>query len=247
MILYSARLTHVRHTVLTRRFTHRMRTWLVDLDELSVPRGTMEPGAGGHPFWSRLATFRAADHLGSPDRSIRANLDAWLASHQVPRPARVLMLAAPRSFGYAFNPLTVYWCYAADGSPLCVVAEVHNTYGERHCYLLHPDERWRSEVGKELYVSPFFAVTGRYRLRLPPPDARLSLTVTLHQDGDQVFTATLVGHRIGSARPSLVLRYAFSLLPHRVRFLVQRHGVALWLRRLSVVPRTPHLAQEGVR
>lgn len=217
MILYSARLTHVRHRVLNRRFTHRVRLWLVDLDDL--PR-------------SRLLSFSPADHLGSPDRPIRANLNEWLVSQGVPPPTRVLMLTAPRSFGYVFNPLTVYWCYADD--LLCVVAEVHNTYGQRHCYLLRPGERW---LDKTFYVSPFLEVAGRYRMWLPVPDERLALTVTLHQDDRPAFTATLVGRRVGPATRKLVLRYAFSLLPHRVRFLIQRHGVTLWLRRLPVVPR----------
>ena len=219
MILYSARLTHVRHRALTRRFTHRLRLWLVDLDDL--PR-------------SRLLTFRAGDHLGSPDRSIRENLTAWLESQGVPAPDRVSMLTAPRSFGYAFNPLTVYWCHTGD-ELLCVVAEVHNTYGQQHCYLLRPGERW---VDKAFYVSPFFEVAGRYRMRLPVPDERLALTVTLHQDDRPAFTATLVGRRVGPATRGLLLRYALSLTPHRVRSLIQRHGVALWLRRLPVVPRT---------
>lgn len=232
MILYSARLTHVRHRVLTRRFAYRVRMWLVDLDDL--PR-------------SRLLSFRAADHLGTPERSIRANLDAWLVSQGIEKPARVLMLTAPRSFGYVFNPLTVYWCHDAAGAPLCVAAEVHNTYGERHCYLLRPDERWQAVAGKELYVSPFFEVAGHYRMRLPPPGERLSLTVALHQDGEPAFTATLAGRRVGPARPALVLGYALSLLPHRVRFLIQRHGVTLWLRQLPVVPRRPHVSQDGVQ
>lgn len=216
MILYSGRLTHVRHRVLTRRFTHRLRTWLVDLDDL--PR-------------TRLVSFRSADHLGSPDRSIRENLNEWLARQGVSTPARVLMLTAPRSFGYVFNPLTVYWC----SSPRCVVAEVHNTHGERHCYLLRPDDRWHALADKEFYVSPFLEVAGHYRMRLPPPDERLSLTIALHQDGKPAFTATLTGRRVGPASGARLLGYALSLVPHRVRFLIQRHGVVLWLRRLPIV------------
>lgn len=219
MILYSARLTHIRRRALSRRFDHDVRLWLVDLDD--VPR-------------SRLLSFRAADHLGSPDRSIRDNLTAWLASQGIPAPTRVLMLTSPRSFGYAFNPLTVYWCYGAE---TCVVAEVHNTYGEQHCYLLRPDSRWQAAADKEFYVSPFLAVDGHYLMRLPPPDERLSLAITLHQEGAPAFAATLTGRRIGPATRLRTLGYALSLLPQRVRFLIQRHGVVLWLRRLPVVPR----------
>ena len=39
---------------------------------------------------------------------------------------------------------------------------MHNTYGERHCYLLEPGERGRAEAGKEFYVSPFLTVDGSY-------------------------------------------------------------------------------------
>lgn len=232
MNLYSANLTHVRHRPMTRRFTHRLRLWLVDVDALPA---------------SRLLSFRAADHLGAPDRSIRTNLTAWLATQGIPAPGRVLMLTAPRSLGYVFNPLTVYWCEDADGAPSCVVAEVHNTYGERHCYLLRPDERWRAEVGKEFYVSPFFEVAGHYRMRTPPPDDRLSLTIALHQDDGRTFTASLAGRRVGRYTTGRALGYALSLVPQRMRFLIQRHGIALWLRKLPVVPRVPHVPQEGVR
>ena len=68
-----------------------------------------------------------------------------------------------------FNPLSVHWCYRADQSLACIVAEVHNTYGGRHAYLLHPDERGRAQAGKEFYVSPFLEVSGRYRMRFSPP------------------------------------------------------------------------------
>ena len=50
------------------------------------------------------------------------------------------MLAHARVLGHVFNPLTVYWCHRPSGALECVVAEVHNTYGERHCYLLRTDQ-----------------------------------------------------------------------------------------------------------
>jgi DUF1365 family protein len=236
VILYSAKLTHVRHKALDRRFSHHVRLWLVDVDDLPLTS----------PL-SRLVSFRAADHLGDPNRPIRTNLTEWLATQGIPAPARITMLTAPRTLGYVFNPLSVFWCEDAAGAPLCVVAEVHNTYGERHCYLLDPDGRWRAEADKELYVSPFLEVSGYYRMRLPPPDERLSLTIALRQDDEPAFTATLTGRRVGPGTVRRVLGYTLSLAPQRVRFLIQRHGVVLWLRKLPVVPRAPHVPQEGVQ
>jgi DUF1365 family protein len=89
----------------------------------------------GRAAW--LARFRARDHLGDPRASIRANLDRFLAANGIGRPHTITMLTQARVLGYVFNPLTVYWCHRPD----CVVAEVHNTYGQRHAYLLRTDDR----------------------------------------------------------------------------------------------------------
>ena len=142
--------------------------WFIDLDEL--PR---------LPRWLRpLAEFRAGDHLGDPDRSIRANVERWLAERGIDLAGGpVWMLANARVLGYVFNPLSLYWCHRIDGALACVVAEVHNTYGERHCYLLHPDDAGRASAAKEFYVSPFLTVDGHYEMSVPRPGERLAVTV----------------------------------------------------------------------
>ena len=237
--LYEATVRHTRALAVRRAFAHRLYYWLVDLDALPrLPRPL-------RPF----ARFEARDHLGDPAASIRANVDAFLATRGVDlRGGRVLMLANARVAGYVFNPLTVYWCHHRDGSPACVLAEVHNTYGQRHCYLLRPDAAGRAEVAKDFYVSPFLAVTGDYRMHLPVPAERLRIAITLRQRGGTALAATVVGVR-RPATPAVLARMLLRhpLVPQRVAALIRRHGVALWLRRLPVVPRPPHVPQEGVR
>lgn len=237
--LYDAQVRHVRRQVLDRAFAHAVYLWLVDLDAL--PR---------LPFWLRpFARFESRDHLGDPARSIRENLDAWLATRGVDlRGGRVLMLAHARVLGHVFNPITVYWCHTPDGALACVVAEVHNTYGGRHCYLLDPDEHGRAEADKDFYVSPFLTVEGTYRMALPVPGERLALAVTLRQDGRTAFTASVLGTR----RPATPAALARTLLRRplvtlRTSALIRRHGIALWLRRLPVVRRPTHVPQEGVQ
>ena len=124
--------------------------------------------AAALPRWPRpLARFDARDHLGDPQASIRANVDRFLAARDVDlRGGRVPMLAHARVLGYVFNPLTVYWCHRPDGTLACVVAEVHNTYGDRHCYLLRPDERGRAEVAEGSSTSRRSSrSTARYRMQ----------------------------------------------------------------------------------
>jgi DUF1365 family protein len=230
--LYAAEVRHARRRDLETAFAHPTYLWLVDLDEL--PR---------LPRWLRpFARFRAADHLGDPDRTIRANVDTFLAAHGVDLAGgRVSMLANARVLGHVFNPISVFWCHRADGSLACVIAEVHNTYGERHCYLLQPgdgdgDDRYRA--AKEFYVSPFLTVDGHYTMRLPEPGERLGIAVTLHQEGAPAFVATLTGRR-RTATPREVARTVLRrpLVTLRTSALIRRHGIALWLRRLPIVAR----------
>jgi DUF1365 family protein len=222
-----------------RSFAHKIYLWLVDLDHLpDLPRRL-------RPF----ATFESRDHLGDPDRTIRANLDAWLAGQGVHLDGgQVLMLANARVLGHVFNPLTVYWCHHPDGTLACVVAEVHNTYGERHCYVLRTDAARRARTAKEFYVSPFLSVDGEYRMHLPVPDERLALTISLRQGGSTALVATLAGVRRPATPRSLAgLVARRPLVTLRTSALIRRHGVALWLRRLPVVPRPRHAPQEGVQ
>ncbi|WP_043715602.1 DUF1365 domain-containing protein [Kutzneria sp. 744] len=227
--LYDVEVAHARRERIDYAFKHRVFLWLVDLDALpSLPR------------WLRpFARFESRDHLGIPSRTIRQNLDAYLASNGL-ECDRILMLANARSLGHVFNPLTVFWCYREE-SLACVIAEVHNTYGERHHYLLFPDEAGRARTDKEFYVSPFLDLGGEYLMRFGEPGPTLSVTIALRQHGKTPLTATLRGHRRPATPLALVkLLITRPLTTHRVSALIRTHGIGLWLRRIPIVPRTPH-------
>ena len=100
------------------------------------------------------------------------------------------MLTSARVFGHVFNPLTLFWCYRASGELQCVIAKVHNPYGERHCYLLETDPSGRAGVPKAIYVSPFNDVAGQYRMKLPAPKQRLSVSIVLEREGHRPFVSS---------------------------------------------------------
>jgi hypothetical protein len=236
--IYRSRVTHARRGTTANEFGYDHAMWLVDLDDL--PR---------LPWWLRaFARFESRDHLGDADRSIRGNLDRWLASQGVQVTGRVVMLTNARSLGYVFNPITVYWCHDAAGPQVCVVAEVHNTYGERHCYLLRPDETGRATTEKQFYVSPFLEMGGRYLIRVAPPGDTLHVTMALRQGEVTPFAATLTGRRV-PVTVGTVVRSVIShpLSTYRVSALIRYQGVKLFLRKVPVVRRRPHIPQEGVQ
>ncbi|MDA2808635.1 DUF1365 domain-containing protein [Nocardiopsis suaedae] len=225
--LYEATVRHTRTAPLHHAFAYRGYYWLVDLD--AVPRlpAPLRP----------LARFHARDHCGDPSGTLRGNVDAYLAEHGIDlQGGRVLMLAHARVLGYVFNPLTVYWCHGADGTPVCAVAEVHNTYRQRHRYLLRTDRHGRARADKTFPVSPFNPVDGHYRISVPEPDRALRLAVTLVRSGRTVFAASLRGERRPTTPRTLLglaLRHPLTPLIGALRIRLQ--GIWLLLRGLPIV------------
>jgi DUF1365 family protein len=196
-----------------------------------------------------MASIRAADHLGSRGSDLPGKLRILLDEQGLDWSAhRVLMLVNARSAGYVFNPLTTWFVFAADGSLEGILAEVHNTYGERHVYPLSADSAaGGATTDKEFYVSPFFAVEGRYDIRARLSEDRVSVAITLTQNDEQVFTGSVVGRLAPATRRTAwraILRDPFA--SQRVAALIRWHGIRLWLRRLPVIERTPHRAPRGM-
>jgi DUF1365 family protein len=237
--LVEGTVSHSRRTPLRHRFSNHIYQWLVDVDDLPrMPRAL-------RPF----STFHAADHIGDPAATIHANIERFCAAQGVDITGhRLVMLANARVLGHTFDPLSVFWAIAPDESLTCIVAEVHNTYGERHAYLLQTDDAGRASVDKRFYVSPFFTVDGRYDLQFALTPGRVSSSIVLRQGGEAVFSATFRGTpRPATNRRLGKLLIKMPLMTHRTSLLIRMHGVWLWIRRLPVIPRPVHEPQEGTR
>ena len=234
--IYRARTTHRRLAAapagLDRRFDYDTCAWLIDLDRPPDLPGPLR----------RLVRFEARDHLGDPTRTIAANARALLAEYGLTAD-RILLLTCPRTLGHVFNPLSVFYCLQRTGPDaaedlVAVIAEVHNTYGGRHTYLLRPDRAGTDRVDKRFYVSPFLPMGGTYTMRTPLPAERLSVSVTLRQAGATRFVATLTG--LGdplTTRTAIRALLRRPLLTLRTSALIRWQGIRLWLRRVPVQPR----------
>ncbi len=236
---YRTTIRHARTERVRHAFRYRHVMWLVDLDELPSPHRRLGR-------W--LPRFLARDHFGDPADTLRTNVERYLAGNGIElHGGRILMLTNPRSLGYVFNPITVFWCYGTDGDLRTIVAEVHNTFGERHCYLVDPESDGRA-VEKDFYVSPFLSVDGTYDMRFGEPgdDVRIAITLRRGPGGDPAFAATLDGRRgkVPRSFELAALRHPAASL--RVIALIHWQALRLWLRRLPVVTRPPATRQEHV-
>ena len=237
--IYRTSIAHVRRTPLHNAFTYRSYSWYVDVDRLPSVPWPLRP----------LADFRVSDHLGDPEGTLRGNVERFLRTRGIePDGGRITMLASARVFGHVFNPLSLFWCHDAAGDLRCVVAEVHNTYGERHCYLLETDDAGRASVPKAFYVSPFNDVEGQYRMKLPEPGERLAVSIVLEREGHKPFVATVDGERREATVPNiLAAALAVPLAPLRVSAQIRWQGIRLWARRLPLIKRPHHPSQEAVQ
>jgi DUF1365 family protein len=237
--LYRTRITHLRRDPVHHYFEHRGYSWYVDIDRLPQLSRWLRP----------FARFDAADHLdGGPDDSLRQRIDALLAGRDIDlHGGQITALMQARVLGYVFNPLTLYWCHDSEGVVRHIVAEVHNTYGGSHAYLLPPHADHPAMVHKKLYVSPFNDVDGYYLVRAPLPDAELDVRISLHRDNQPAFVATVRGtRRRASIGELLKLQIVAPLAPLMGAIGIRVQGITLWLRRVPVVPRPESTEKERV-
>ena len=214
--------------------------------EPALPRNRLAPIA-----------FHDADHGDG-----RADALAWfedlLAGEGLADPGgEVWLQTFPRVLGYAFKPVSFWYAHRADGTLATVVAEVNNTFGERHCYLLHGDGvGWGRELeaAKVFHVSPFCGVAGRYRFRFlrsarpsasalqrhPSATGHIVARVD-HDDADGPLLQTSVS---GALLPlsAARLRQAFVALPLMTLGVIARihwQALRLWLKRVPFVGKPP--------
>ncbi|MFO1052543.1 MAG: DUF1365 domain-containing protein [Planctomycetota bacterium] len=216
--IYVGRVRHRRTRPRAHDFAYRLHMLYLDLDEL-------DRVFAGHWLWStgrrNLFAWHRADYFGDPRVPLRdAVLDRVEQDIGVRPRGPVRMLTQLRCFGYCFNPVTFYYCFAADGATLqAILAEITNTpWGERHAYVV---DAWQAAAqggvlvarfDKRFHVSPFMRMEQAYDWRFSTPGDRLAVHMQSAEDGERIFDATLTMSRReigGMSLARAVLRHPF--------------------------------------
>lgn len=217
--IYEGYTEHQRVKPAEHHFRYTLYFYCFDLDELPDLDRTL-PLFAYNRF--RPVSLHDKDYLDQDTGTIREKILRRLDKEvDVDRIARILLITSARYFNYIFNPVSFYYCLSAESELVAVVAEVNNTFNEKHLYVLKASEGkaggyvahyW---VDKNFHVSPFNSTAGRYEFFLSTPGEEIDIRIILHREGEKIFEARLWG----KSRPltsfglaSLIARHP--LMPH---------------------------------
>ncbi len=213
---------------------------------LRLPMRRLDAALEGQALLSRnrfnLLAFHDADH---GDRAHPMPLVAWIAGLLAGEgiddaDGELWLHTFPRVLGYAFKPVSFWFCHRHDGALRAIVCEINNTFGERHCYLLAHRDRRPISAGEELaatkifHVSPFCAVAGSYRFRFL--DARARSVARIEYDDLDIARPLLSTSLSGdlkpiSSRALLSTFFRFPLFSFGVIARIHWQALRLWVKR----------------
>lgn len=244
--LFVGRVMHQRLRPLRHRLAYRVFTLLLDLDELAALDARLRWLSVGR---FNLFSIEPRDHGDGTARDaagLRAQVEARLREAGLPAGGPIRLLAMPRILGYAFNPLSIWFCHApGDGALQALVYEVNNTFGERHSYLIEVDRAQREaelvtqRCAKQLYVSPFLGMDLHYRFRIAPPGVGLAVGVSVHEAGGEALLNAQLDARRRPLGDAALLRVFLThpLLTLKVIGGIHWEALRLWLKGARLHPR----------
>lgn len=200
-----------------------------------------EADVAGPGLFSRnranLFSLRDSDHGGAPGHGAGA---AWVRDilHEAgldhATDGKLLILAQPRVLGHVFNPVSFWLIHDAEDVLRAVIAEVSNTFGDRHSYLVHHDDLspirrdQTLQARKIFHVSPFQPVEGDYSFRFDIRDEKIGIFID-YRAGNGGLLATLAGKRRPLTNGAILraaLRRPFG--SRRVLGLIHWQALKLW-------------------
>ncbi|MFK8083065.1 MAG: DUF1365 domain-containing protein [Granulosicoccus sp.] len=234
--LYVGQVYHkrMRPTVHVLRYT--VFSLLIDLEEVDTL---------ARKFWLfshnrfNLMSFYDTDFGEGDGVSLSDYVRGALAQAEIhTKPARILLSCYPRVLGHAFNPLSLFYCLDQVGNCFAVVHEVHNTFGERHAYVLpvntvdNCEKNWiHQSAQKTLFVSPFAHMGMQYEFRLNQPAEKQVVVIRASDEHGLVITASYVALRqVLSTSQLLKVFLQIPLLGAKVVGGIHWEALKLWVK-----------------
>jgi DUF1365 family protein len=248
--LYRGNVMHARLKPVGHRFVYRVLNLLIDLDRLpEADRQSRLFGVNRRALYA----FHERDHGKRDGSSLSAYVRDVAAGEGVDLTGgRIWLLCYPRLLGFVFNPISIYYGYARDGTLALLIYEVRNTFGETHSYVcpVRPGEispaGLRQVRDKRFYVSPFVGMEMRYHFHMSPPGNDLKVRILETDRDGPLLAATFHGQQWALTAPHLLVAFfALPLVTLKVVGGIHYEAARLWLKGLRLQPRPGRSPQPG--
>ena len=249
--LYSCSVSHSRKRPKKHSFRYRIFMFMLDLDELnSLPAKLLLFSRNRFNVYS----YRESDHFSQGRLTPRENVEAFLEKNGVEEPAgRITLLTHLRTWGHVFNPVSFYYVEDKNGSPLCLISEVANTFKEQKLYLLKSDkiegDRYIDTQNKFFYISPFSDLDTRLHFNLKTPGEKLSVSINESDDQGVYFFSSLVGEKKALNNLNLLkCTLFFPFITLSIVWGIHWEALKLFLKKIPVRAKASHPElQSGIR
>jgi DUF1365 family protein len=239
--LYVGQVTHRRLRPRNHSLRYRTYALLLDFDEL--PALARRLRLFSHNSFNLFSFFD--EDYGSGAAPLREQIEGHARKIGLALDGGAIrVLTMPRVLGYAFNPLSVYFCHGRDGALRAILYEVNNTFGERHSYFVPVEAGEETLIcqscAKRLYVSPFLAMDMIYEFTVTPPAQKLSIAIVERDRRGIVLTATQAQSRVELTDAALArVFFSHPLLTLKVIVGIHFEALLLWAKGMRPQSRPP--------
>jgi len=245
--LLSSKIYHQRLHPKKHVLNHDIFCYMIDLDDIENLNNYALCNYNRFGIWSIYNKDYGFDKDGlNPSRFEKIKNE-----YHIPT-GKIYFVTVLRFLEHSFNPVSFFLFYDLENNLVAVLAEVHNTFGERHCYLCkHPDNRPIDEqdtlrATKIFHVSPFFPVSGYYEFKFNINNKKISIHIDYFaKDGQKLLVTGInaLSKKLEKNEPILLaIRYPFIGL--KIILLIHYHAAILWLKKIQFFKKPPPPSQQ---
>ncbi|MCL7999906.1 DUF1365 domain-containing protein [Brucella sp. 21LCYQ03] len=243
--LFPGHVTHARSRPKVHKLAYKIYSLLLDLDELQVLDKRLKTFSVNRV---NLFSFFEKDRGNGSATPLRAQVeDAMRGAGIEPDGGAIRLLTMPRILGWAFNPLTEFFCYNRSDELVAILWEVDNTFHQRHGYMIPVEATQNGRIvqncDKAFYVSPFMDMKLRYEFEVLPPSDTLTIRINSFDDEGLLLTARHLARRVELSDAALLRAFfAIPFLTLRVVGGIHWEALKIWLKgiKLRKRPMPPH-------
>ena len=241
---------HYRLEPKKNKFEYNIYMYLLDLDELTNLSKRLLFFSVNKFNWFSIYNTDHIHNFENKKQDIKSNITDFLQTKNISlEGGKIFLLANLRTLGYAFNPVSFFYCYDKSGKAICTVVEVCNTFKERKLYLLDEETYKNGRFGKMMtkyfYVSPFSPLDTSFDFNIGMPEEKLDIRIDDYQDGRRVLLSAVSGVKKELTNwNQIYFGLKFPLVTLKIIFLIHWQAMLIYLKKVPFIRKGENIHQQ---